>query len=67
MKHKDILSQIDSKLDQKIRDEKIRILWDYMENWTDVKYTKRIEYLMDQFNLSYKRIEAIIREGKDVV
>ena len=64
MKHKDILNLIDDKLDQKIRDEKIRILWDYMENWTEVKYVKRIEYLMDQFHLSYKRIEAIVRAGK---
>ena len=62
MKHKDILNIIDDKLEQKIRDIKIRTLWGYMKEWTDVRYTARIQRLMEQFHLSYKRIEQIIAE-----
>ena len=62
LKHKDILNHIDDKLDKKIRNVKIRTLWDYMKNWTDIKYTKRIEYLMENFHLSYARIEQIVKE-----
>tara|TARA_Y100000593_G_scaffold94649_1_gene194877 strand:+ start:3671 stop:3871 length:201 start_codon:yes stop_codon:yes gene_type:complete len=62
LKHKDILNHIDDKLDRKIRNVKIRTLWDYMKNWTDIKYTKRIEYLMENFHLSYARIEQIVKE-----
>ena len=62
LKHKDILNHIDDKLDRKIRNVKIRTLWDYMRNWTDIKYTKRIEYLMENFHLSYARIEQIVKE-----
>ena len=65
MKHKDILTMIDDKLEQKIRDEKIRTLWGYMKNWTDIKYKVRIQHLMEQFHLSYKRIEQIVREGNE--
>ena len=62
MKHKDILNLIDDKLEQKIRNVKIRTLWEYMKNWTEVKYSARIQSLMDQFHLSYKRIEQIVQE-----
>lgn len=62
LKHKDILQHIDGKLDQKIRNIKIKTLWEYMTNWTDVKYRVKIERLMEQFHLSYKRIEQIIKE-----
>ena len=62
MKHKDILNLIDDKLDQKIRNVKIRTLWDYMKNWTDIGYVTRVQHLMDEFHLSYQRIEQIIKE-----
>ena len=62
MKHPDILSIIDDKLDQKIRNIKIRTVWDYMKAWTDVPYTKRIEHLMSEYHLSFKSIEAIVHK-----
>ena len=65
MKHPDILNIIDDKLEQKIRNIKIRTLWDYMKNWTTVGYTKRIEYLMDNFHLSYSHIETIIKQEEN--
>ena len=51
---------IDDKLDQKIRNVKVRTIWDVMKQWTDVGYTARIQHLMDEFHLSYSRIEDII-------
>ena len=60
MKHPDILNLIDDKLDLKIRDVKIRTIWDVMKRWTDVGYTARIQHLMAEFHLSYSRIEDII-------
>ncbi len=65
MKHPDILNLIDDKLDQKNRNVKIRTLWDYMKNFTDIRYGERIQQLMDEFHLSYKRIEQIIKEEQD--
>ena len=65
MKHKDILSAIDEKLEQKIRDVKIKTIWDVMKTWTDISYTKRVEHLMKEFHLSYGRIENIIYEEED--
>ena len=62
MKHPDILNLIDDKLDQKIRNVKIRTIWDYMKRWTDVRYTARIQRLMEEYHLSYQRIEQIIKE-----
>ena len=64
-KHPDILHMIDDKLDQKIRNVKIRTIWDVMKNWTSVGYTARIEHLMKEFHLSYKSIEAIIKEEEE--
>ena len=57
LKHPDILNLIDEKLDQKIRNVKIRILWDYMKSWTDIRCKARIQTLIDQSHLSYKLIE----------
>ena len=65
MKHPDILNLIDEKLDQKIRNVKIRATWDYMKNWTDIRYAARIQVLMDQFHLSYQRIEQVIKEEEE--
>ena len=65
MKHPDILNLIDEKLDQKIRNVKIRATWDYMKNWTDIMYAARIQSLMEQFHLSYQRIEQIIKEEEE--
>ena len=57
-----MLNLIDDKLDQKIRNVKIRTIWDVMKRWTDVGYTARIQHLMDEYHLSYQRIEQIIKE-----
>ena len=65
LKHKDILEVIDGKLEQKIRNVKIKTIWDVMKAWTDVSYTKRVEHLMKEFHLSYGRIENIIYEEED--
>jgi hypothetical protein len=65
LKHKDILSAIDEKLEQKIRDVKIKTIWDVMKTWTDISYAKRVEHLMKEFHLSYGRIENIIYEEED--
>ena len=64
-KHHDILNLIDEKLEQKIRNVKIRTIWDVMKNWTDVGYVTRIQHLMDEFHLSYSRIEDIINMEED--
>jgi len=60
-----ILNLIDEKLEQKIRNVKIRTIWDMMKRWTDVGYIPRIQHLMDEFHLSYSRIEQIIKEEQD--
>ena len=70
MKHPDILSLIDEKLDQKIRNVKIRTVWNVLKSLTKkglvrFGYSTRIQHLMDQFHLSYSRIEAIIKEEEE--
>ena len=65
MKHPDILTLIDDKLDQKIRNVKIRTIWDVMKRWTEVNYTARIQHLMDEFHLSYQHIERLLRMRKN--
>jgi len=62
LKHPDVLNLIDEKLDQKIRNVKIKTAWEIMKRWTDVGYVKRIEALMEEYHLSYSRIESVIKE-----
>ena len=62
LKHPDVLNLIDDKLDQKIRNVKIKTAWEVMKRWTDVGYVKRVETLMEEYHLSYSRIESIIKE-----
>jgi len=62
LKHPDILNLIDEKLDQKIRNVKIKTAWEVMKRWTDVGYVKRVENLMEEYHLSYSRIESVIKE-----
>jgi len=62
LKHPDVLSLIDEKLDQKIRNVKIKTAWEVMKRWTEVGYVKRVETLMEEYHLSYSRIESIIKE-----
>ena len=62
VKKKDILHLIDDKIDQKIRNEKIRVSWDVMGNFTKLKYTAKIHALMQEYHLSYGRIETIIQK-----
>ena len=61
-KHPDILNLIDDKLEQKIRNVKIRTSWDVMSDWKHINYKQKIEYLMERYHLSLKRIESIIKE-----
>ena len=56
---------IDDKLDQKIRNVKIRTTWDVMKQWSDIRYAARIQMLMQEYHLSYKRIESIIKEEEE--
>ena len=65
MKHPDILNLLDDMLEQKIRNVKIRTTWEVMKDWTSVRYTKRIELLMERYHLSYSHIETIIRQEED--
>ena len=37
-------------------------VWEVMKRWTDVGYVKRIEALMEEYHLSYSRIESVIKE-----
>ncbi len=62
LKHPDILNLIDDKLVHKIRNVKIKTAWEVMKRWTDVGYVKRIETLMEEYHLSYSRIESVIKE-----
>ena len=64
-KHKDILNLIDDKLDQKIRNIKIKTTWDVMSSWTDIKYKDKIQHLMKEYHLSFSRIEDIINMKED--
>ena len=56
---------IDDKLDQKIRNVKIRATWDAMKLWSGIRYGERIHHLMQEYHLSYKRIESIIKEEEE--
>ena len=64
-KHPDVLNLIDDKLDQKIRNVKIKTAWEVMKRWTEVGYVKRIETLMEEYHLSYSRIESILKEEEE--
>jgi len=50
------------KLFRGIRNVKIKTAWEVMKRWTDVGYVKRIETLMEEYHLSYSRIESVIKE-----
>ena len=67
MKHKDILNLIDDKIDQKIRNEKIRVTWAVMGEWTKMKYRDKVQALMRDYHLSFSRIEDLIKKdfGED--
>ena len=60
--HKDILTLIDDKLDMKIRNIKIRTIYQAMDKWTDFTYREKMNYLSNEFHLSHSRIEDIIQE-----
>ena len=51
------------KLDMVVRDVKIATMYQCLSIWTDWKYAKKIEYLKNEFHLSDKRIESIIRDS----
>ena len=53
---------IDDKIDQKIRNEKIRVSWDVLGNFTKLKYKEKIHTLMQEYHLSYSRIEDLIKK-----
>ena len=40
----------------------IWVTWEVMKDWTDVGYTARIQHLMKEYHLTFRRIEQIIKE-----
>ena len=59
-KHK-LLDQVD----MEIRNISIVTAWDIMSLLTDYNYEQKIEWLMNEYHLSDKRIENIIKEYRD--
>ena len=55
------LNFIDDKIYQKIRDVKIQTTWVAMRTWTKLSYKAKIQVLMDEYHLGFKRIEDIIK------
>ena len=51
---------IDGKLEQKIRDVEIRTSWAVLSTWTKMSYKEKINVLMKEYFLGFKRIEDII-------
>ena len=49
-------------MEQKIRNAKIRVSWDVMGRFTELKYKDKIQALMKEYYLSYGRIEDIIQK-----
>ena len=54
------------KLDDEIRNVQIVTSWDILTLLTDMKYKDKIKYLMDEYHLSDKAIEHILRESRNL-
>ena len=53
------------KLDIEIRNAKIVTTWDILKRWTKLGYKEKIHILMDEYYLSYSRVEDVIQENFD--
>ena len=52
-------------VDTEIRNISIVTAWDIMTGMTELNYKEKIEWLMEEYHLSDKSIEKIIRTYKD--
>ena len=59
---KPLIERITESIELDIRDLKIKTIWEYMKNFVDMSYSKRIAYLSKEFSLSKKTIEKIISD-----
>ena len=48
-----------------IRNSNIVTTWDVLKRWTKLSYQEKIQYLMDEYFLSYSRVEDIINMEED--
>ena len=54
------------KLDVEIRNVQIVTSWDILTLLTKMKYSEKIKYLCDEYYLSDKAIEKILKESRDL-
>tara|TARA_B110000467_G_C18015629_1_gene312879 strand:+ start:253 stop:471 length:219 start_codon:yes stop_codon:yes gene_type:complete len=54
------------KLDVEIRNVQIVTSWDILSLLTKMKYVDKIKYLTQEYHLSDKAIEKILREARDL-
>ena len=52
------------KLDEEVRNALIVNSWELLSEFTEIKYRQKVEYLMEQYHLSFSRIEDIINLEK---
>ena len=52
-------------VDTEIRNISIVTAWDIMTGMTELNYKEKIDWLMEEYHLSDKSIEKIIRTYKD--
>ena len=66
MKHRGFnKNKLQQKIDEEVRNALIVNSWEMLSHFTKIKYKDKIQYLMDQYHLSYSRIEDIINMDKD--
>ena len=58
-------SRLMQKIDEEVRNALIVNSWELLSAFTGIKYKDKIQYLMEQYHLSYSRIEDIINLDKD--
>ena len=64
MKHKGFnVDKLMDRLDIEIRNAKIVVSWDVMGNMTKLSYKQKVHALMEEYHLSYSRVEDIIQEN----
>ena len=54
-----------NQVDTEIRNISIVTAWDIMTLLTELKYKEKIDWLVNEYHLSDKRIEEIIRQYRD--
>ena len=58
-------SRLMQKLDEEVRNALIVNSWDLLSAFTKIERKEKIQYLMEQYHLSYSRIEDIIALDRD--